>query len=151
VYLKTSLIQKTVFIDIMSLPEIDVKKTSPEEAHDRWEDITNLQEDTLRDVKDSKRNDIYLEKAEGNQEGNNPPLEGGPLEDAITLASTPRSEWTRDHVKEAEEARNFLARTKPQFEQSEGEPLMPEGPKIHKDEMSLIRWGFDPDTTDSFP
>jgi len=123
---------------------------SPEEAHDAWEDLVNINQSGLEKVKRSKRNKEYLDKAEGNQE-ENPPLEGGPLEDALTLAKTPRDEWTKKHRKEAEEASNFLARTFPQFEQSEGESLIDDEPKIHKDEMSLIRWGFDPDPSDGFP
>jgi len=131
-------------------PEKDISKMSPEKAHDAWEDLVNINQSGLEKVKRSKRNKVYLDKAEGNQE-KNPPLEGGPLEDALTLAKTPRDEWTKKHRKEAEEASNFLARTSAQFEQSEGEPLIDEEPKIHKDEMSLIRWGFDPDPSDGFP
>jgi len=131
-------------------PEKDIEEMSPEEAHDAWEDLVNINQSGLEKVKRSKRNKEYLDKAEGNQE-ENPPLEGGPLEDALTLAKTPRDEWTKKHRKEAEEASNFLARTFPQFEQSEGESLIDDEPKIHKDEMSLIRWGFDPDPSDGFP
>jgi len=131
-------------------PEKDMEKMSPQEAQDYWEELVNINQSGLEKVKKSKRNKIYLDKAEGNQE-KNPPLEGGPLEDALTLAKTPRDEWTKKHRKEAEEASNFLARTSAQFEQSEGEPLIDEEPKIHKDEMSLIRWGFDPDPSDGFP
>jgi len=131
-------------------PDKDIEKMSPEKAHDAWEDLVNINQSGLEKVKSSKRNKVYLDKAEGNQE-KNPPLKGGPLEDALTLAKTPRDEWTKKHRKEAEEASNFLARTSEQFEQSEGEPLIDDEPKIHKDEMSLIRWGFDPDPSDGFP
>jgi hypothetical protein len=96
-------------------------------------------------------NEVYLEKAEGNQT-ENPPIAGGPLEDAIHLASTPRDEWGADERAEAEEALNFGARTFAQFDQDEGEPLLPdEEPRIHKDEISLQRWGFDPKPGDDFP
>jgi len=101
-------------------------------------------------LKKSKRNKEYLDKAEGNQE-ENPPLEGGPLDDAINLAQTPRGEWTRKHREEAEEARNFLARSFPQFGQDEGEPLVDSEPRVHKGEMQLLRWGFDPAPGDGFP
>jgi hypothetical protein len=46
---------------------------------------------------------------------------------------------------------NFFSRTLAQFEQSEGEALIAdEPPKIHKDELSLMRWGVDPAPGDKF-
>jgi hypothetical protein len=132
--------------------EEDIEDLSPQQAHDRWEDVTNLQADDLRAVQDSRRNDIYLDRAEGNQGDDNPPIPGGPLDDAIHLASTPRSEWGPDERTEADEALNFLSRTLPQFDDDEGEPLRPDvEPRVHKDEMSLIRWGVDPNPDDGFP
>jgi hypothetical protein len=129
----------------------DIGSMDPAQAHDAWEEMTNLDTQGLKDLKQSKRNQIYLDKAKGNQTEDNPPLKGGPLEDALTLAQTPRGEWTRKHREEAEEARNFLARSFPQFQQSEGEALVEEKPKIHKGEISLMRWGFDPAPEDGFP
>jgi len=131
--------------------ESDTETLSPSEAHDRWEDVVNLDADELRDVQESERNAVYLNRAEGNQE-EDPPLEGGPLADAITLAETPADEWTDKHREEADEAINFLSRWRADFDQSEGEPLLEdEKPRIHKDEISGIRWGFDPDPDDEFP
>jgi len=130
----------------------DIEDLSPQQAHDRWEDVTNLQADELLAVQDSKRNDIYLDRAEGNQGDDNPPIAGGPLDDAIHLASTPREEWGPDERTEADEALNFLSRTLPQFDDDEGEALRPDvSPRVHKDEMSLIRWGVDPKPDDGFP
>jgi len=131
----------------------DIEEMRPERAHDAWEEMTNLDREELKQLRKSKRNKIYLDKAEGNQEKDeNPPIPGGPLEDAITLAETPRDQWGPDERAEAEEARNFLARTFPQFEQNEGEPLIEDKePKVHKDEISLMRWGFDPNPKDRFP
>jgi len=133
-------------------PEVAVEDdTDPETAHDRWTDMTNLEADDLRELQDSRRNEVYLEKAEGNQGSDDPPLPGGPLEDAITLAETPADEWTEDHVAEAAEARNFAARTLPQFEDGEGKPLLPEEePDVHKGELALQRWGIDPVEDDGF-
>jgi hypothetical protein len=130
----------------------DIEQLSPQQAHDRWEDVTNLQADELRAVQDSQRNDIYLDRAEGNQGSDNPPIPGGPLDDAIHLASTPREGWGPDERAEADEAVNFLSRTLPQFDDDEGEALRPDvSPRVHKDEMSLIRWGVDPKPDDGFP
>jgi len=131
--------------------ETDTEQLSPAQAHDRWEDVTNLDTPELERLEDSRRNELYLDAAEGNQDADNPPIPGGPLADAQHLASTPRDEWGADERAEAEEALNFLSRTMPQFEQSEGEPLIEdESPKIHKDELSIMRWGVDPKPSDDF-
>jgi hypothetical protein len=130
----------------------DTEQLAPAEAHDRWERVTNLQADELREVRESERNDEYLARAEGNQGDDDPPIPGGPLDDAIHLAATPRDEWGADERAEAHEAMNFLSRTTAQFAQDEGKPLLPdEEPRIHKDEMSLIRWGLDPAPEDEYP
>ncbi len=132
--------------------ETDISNMSPARAHDAWEEMTNLDLPELRDVRDSERNERYLDRAEGNQTDDNPPIPGGPLSDAITLAETPRDEWGADERAEAEEARNFLARTFPQYEEAQGSPLIEdEPPRVHKNEMSLLRWGFDPEPGDGFP
>lgn len=132
--------------------DTDTENLSPEQAHDRWEDVTNLQADDLRRLKRSERNDIYLDRAEGNQGDDDPPIPGGPLDDAIHLAETPRDEWGPDERAEAEEGINFLSRTLPQFDDDEGEPLRPDvEPRVHKDEISLQRWGLDPVPDDDFP
>lgn len=129
----------------------DTEELTPGQAHDRWEDVTNLQADDLRRLQNSKRNEIYLERAENNQEGGGA-LPGGPLEDAITLAETPREEWTAAHRAEAEEAINFLSRWRADFEQDAGEPLRPDiEPRVHKDELAGMRWGFDPAPEDGWP
>jgi hypothetical protein len=140
----------------MVLPDVDfdtdTETLTPQEAHDRWEDVTNLDAPELRAVEDSERNDIYLDRASGNQGDDDPPIEGGPLEDAIHLAETPRDEWGADERAEADEALNFLSRWEADFAQDEGEALLPEEePRIHKDELSGIRWGFDPAPGDEFP
>jgi hypothetical protein len=132
--------------------ETDTSKLSPQEAHDRWESVTNLDSADLERLEKSERNELYLKRADGNQTGD-PPLnpDSGPLADAQTLAETPRDEWTVDHRAEAEEAMNFFSRTLAQFDQSEGEALIEdEPPKIHKDELSLMRWGLDPNEEDGF-
>jgi hypothetical protein len=132
--------------------ETDTEQVSPQTAHDRWETVTNLQADDLRQLQDSERNQRYLEQAEGNQGDDNPPIAGGPLSDALHLATTDRDEWGSDERAEAEEAFNFLSRTLPQFDEDEGEPLIPgEDPRVHKDELSIMRWGVDPKPEDEFP
>jgi len=72
--------------------ETDIENLSPAEAHDRWEEVTNLQENDLRALKASERNDVYLDRAEGNQGADNPPIPGGPLD-----ATAPRMPKTSLH------------------------------------------------------
>jgi len=130
----------------------DIDSLDPADAHDAWTKMTNLDAGELQTVKESERNAAYLDAAEGNQGDDDPPIPGGPLDDAIHLAETPREEWGPDERAEAAEAENFLARTTAQFSQQEGEALLPDTePKIHKDEMSLIRWGYDPAPEDNYP
>jgi hypothetical protein len=120
---------------------------------ERWQDETNMSTDQLMDLQESRRNELYLERASGNESGDKP-LPGGPLEDAIAISKAVDGDraFDEDVKAEAEEALNFFARTKPQFDQSEGEPLLEdEDPRIHKGEISLMRWGFDPDPDDEFP
>jgi hypothetical protein len=132
--------------------ETDTEQLSPAEAHDRWERVTNLDADGLRDLKASERNDTYLNRAEGNQGSDDPPIPGGPLDDAIHLATTPRDEWGSEERAEADEAINFLSRWRADFEQNAGAALLPdESPRIHKDEIAGMRWGFDPAPGDEFP
>jgi len=132
--------------------ETDIEELSPGEAHDRWESVTNLDAEGLRDLKASERNDRYLDRAEGNQGDDDPPIPGGPLEDAIHLATTPRDEWGREERAEADEAINFLSRWRADFDQSDGDALLPdEAPRVHKDEIAGMRWGFDPAPEDEFP
>jgi len=132
--------------------ETDTEDLSPAEAHDRWESVTNLDAGGLRRLQASERNDIYLDRAEGNQGEDDPPIPGGPLEDAIHLARTPRDEWGPDERAEADEAINFLSRWRADFDQDAGEALLPEEPpRVHKDEIAGMRWGFDPAPEDEFP
>lgn len=132
--------------------ETDTEALTPAESHDRWERVTNLDAPALRRLQASERNDRYLDAAEGNQGDDDPPIPGGPLDDAIHLAATPRDEWGAEERAEADEAINFLSRWRADFEQSDGEALRPdESPRVHKDELAGMRWGFDADPEDEFP
>jgi hypothetical protein len=132
--------------------ETDTEALTPAKAHDRWERVTNLQADALRRLESSERNAEYLDRAENNQGDADPPIPGGPLDDAIHLASTPRDEWGSEERAEADEAINFLSRWRADFQQEAGEALLPdEPPRIHKDEIAAMRWGFDADPEDEFP
>jgi hypothetical protein len=128
----------------MTVPDIDDLE-DPEQAHDAWEDITDLDAAALRALEDDPYHEAYLDVAEG-REVDDEPLDGGPLEDALTLATTPRDEWEQEHLEEAAEAQNWLARHGAQFEPDEGEDLI-EGDDVYvnKREVAGARWGFDLD------
>lgn len=130
------------------------EELTPGQMHDRWEGMTNMQADDLRRLEESERYGLYLEDSgpDSGVERDDPPIPGGPLDDAIHLATTPRDEWGADEKEEAIEAENFLKRTVPQFDQDEGEALLPdEPPRIHRGEIALMRWASDPDKDDGWP
>lgn len=133
------------------MPKDITDDTTPREAHDIWESKTDLQAGDLRDLRGDPVHDAYLDVAEGTQGDDDPPIPGGPLDDAIHLAETPADEWGTDELAEAEEALNWQARHKPQFEPDAGEDLV-EGDDVrtNKREVAAARWGFDFDD-DSWP
>jgi hypothetical protein len=122
------------------------EELTPNELHDRFESVTNLEADGLREFKDSKFNAAYLEQnSEQAQEGNEP------LNDAIRLAETPADEW-RDkddgfnEVEEAEELLDFQRRTQGAIEsQGLGDNYLTDEEVMPKREAASIRWGIDPD------
>jgi len=132
--------------------ETDTEALAPTEAHDRWEDTTNLQADELRNLKDTAEHEAYLDKSSEKRQTSDPPIAGGPLDDAIHLAETPRDEWGKDERAEAEEALNWASRHRPQFDPDEGEDLTPgDGTKTTKADVAAARWGFDWRPDDDWP
>jgi len=124
--------------------DLDLSELTPGEAHDAWESATDLDAAELRGLRDDPFHDAYLDTAENNQGDDDPPIPGGPLDDAIHLAKTPRDEWGPDERAEAEEALNWGDRHGAQFEADEGEDLIPErDPFVNKREVAGARWGFD--------
>jgi hypothetical protein len=135
-------------------PEFDepMEDLTPQEAHDRWEAITNLQTDDLRRLPEREEHERYLEEASDGREESDPPLPGGPLDDAITLSATPRDEWTADHREEAAEADDWQSRHRAQFDPDDGEDLTPgDGVKTTKADVAGWRWGFDWRLDDDLP
>jgi hypothetical protein len=117
---------------------------TPKQIHDRWERATNLQAAQLRDLRDTREHDAYLEQASDGREESDGPIPGGPLDDAIHLAETPRTEWGADEKVEAREALNYARRHVPQYAKSDGEDLTPgDGVKTTKADVAHARWGFD--------
>lgn len=131
--------------------ETDTEDLTPGQAHDRWESVTNLQADDLQGLRDTPEHDAYLQTASDQRQTDDPPIPGGPLDDAIHLAETPRDEWGPDERAEADEALNWAARHRPQFEKSEGEDLVDGPPKTTRADVSAARWGFDWRPDDDWP
>jgi hypothetical protein len=129
------------------------EELTPSQLHDRFERVTNLDADELREVKDSERNRVYKER---NSDAAQPGDE--PLDDAIRLAETPASEWEDkddafNEVEEARELLDFVDRTAAQGASRDKDRAMipEEEPHYGKQEMSLVRWGVDPYPDDSYP
>jgi len=134
--------------DIPDLPE----DPTGEQVHDAVDEVTNMTVGELREWQDSELRDEYLDAANEGKEQSDEPLPGGPLEDTITLLTTPADEYDEAHIEEGEELVNFAARTLPQFERSEGEDLLPEQhPGVHKGYAQLPNWGIDPFLGDDSP
>lgn len=135
-------------------PDLDfdtpTKDLTPGQAHDRWESVTNMDEAELRGLKYDPEHEAYLEAASGRQKSD-PPIPGGPLDDAIHLASTPRDEWGADEREEAADTIAFGARHIKQFDPDEGEDLIDGPPRVHKREVALARWAFDMEDGDDWP
>jgi len=131
--------------------ERDTEQLSPAEAHDRWEQATNLQADDLRELRKTKAHKRYLETASEQRQTSDPPISGGPLEDALHLATTPRDAWGPDERAEAEEALNWASRHRPQFDPDAGEDLVEGPPRTTKADVAGARWGFDWRPDDGWP
>jgi hypothetical protein len=131
--------------------ETDTEDLTPGQAHDRWESATNLQADDLSRVRNLEEHDAYLDAASDKRQTDDPPIPGGPLDDAIHLATTPRDEWGPDERTEAEEALNWASRHRPQYEKSEGGDLVEGAPKTSKADVAGWRWGFDWRLEDGLP
>lgn len=133
--------------------ETDTEDLTPGQAHDRWESVTNLQADELKRLEGLAEHEAYLDEASSQRQGvDDPPIPGGPLEDAVHLATTPRDEWGPDERAEADEAINWASRHGSQFDPAEGEDLTPgDGVKTTKADVAGWRWAFDWRLDDDLP
>ena len=119
---------------------------TPQQLHDRIDEVTNLSADELRAFKDSDFNDAYNRvKSDAAQPGDEP------LDDVIRLLETPASEYrdVDDGFNEVEESRELLSfqrRTQAQIEsQGLGENYLTDLEVMQVREAASIRWGINPD------
>jgi hypothetical protein len=124
-------------------PDADL---TPEQLHDRIDEVTNLTADELRAFKGSDFNQDYNRvKSDAAQPGDEP------LDDVIQLLETPASEYRDmdDGFNEIEEGRELLSfqrRTQAQIaSQGLGENYLTDLEVMQVREAASIRWGIDPD------
>src|SRR6056297_847734 len=124
-------------------PDADL---TPEQLHDKIDEITNLTADDLRAFKGSDFNQQYNRvKSDAAQPGDEP------LDNVIRLLETPASEYRDmdDGFNEIEEGRELLSfqrRTQAQIEsQGLGENYLTDLEVMQVREAASIRWGIDPD------
>jgi len=124
-------------------PDADL---TPEQLHDRIDQITNLTADELRAFKGSDFNQQYNRvKSDAAQPGDEP------LDDVIRLLETPASEYRDmddgfDEIEEGRELLSFQRRTQAQIaSQGLGENYLTDLEVMQVREAASIRWGIDPD------
>lgn len=111
-----------------------------EKVWDAFQDSVNMSAGELEAWKGSEQFEAYADAKSGGQ----PPTE--PIDDAIRLLETPKSEWedTNDgfnEVEQAEELVNFNARMSAN---DSGDPIPGTDPPLSKRDASLISWARDP-------
>lgn len=120
---------------------------SPQEIHDELANATNMTPSELDDLKETNNWDIYGERKSGGEDL------AEPVDDMIRLLETPASEYEDkddgfNEVEEANQALSFLGRMKGV---EDGDPMPDSDPPMSKRDMSLLAWGYDPDSDDGWP
>ena len=110
-----------------------------------FQERVNMSVGELEAWKDSENFDVY----ESQKSGGQPIME--PVNDAIRLLETPKSEWrdVDDGFNEFTEANELLAFTGRMKEAEQGDPMSGTDPPLSKRDASLINWGFDPNPGES--
>jgi len=124
-------------------PDADL---TPEQLHDRIDEVTNLTADELRAFKGSDFNQEYNRvKSDAAQPGDEP------LDDVIRLLETPASEYREvddgfNEIQQGRELLSFQRRTQAQIgSQGLGENYLTDLEVMQVREAVSIRWGIDPD------
>jgi len=113
---------------------------------DDFQDTVNMSVSELESWKESDNYAAYQERKSGGQEGTEP------IDDAIRLLETPKSDWEDkddgfNEVKEANELLSFVGRMS---ENNRGDPIPDTDPELSKRDASLLSWGFDPNEGKDF-
>jgi len=111
-----------------------------------FQDSVNMGADELRDWRESAQFEAYTEHKSGGQE----PTE--PINDAIQLLETPKSEWSckDDGFNECEQAEELVNFNSRMGANESGDPIPGTDPPLSKRDASLLSWGQDsnPDRKD---
>ena len=120
--------------------------TEIDEIWKDFQDTVNMTASELEAWKESENYDQYQEYKSGGQEGTEP------IDDAIRLLETPKSEWEDkdDGFNEVEQANELLAFTGRMGEVEPGEPIPGTDPELSKQEASMLSWGVDPNEGKDF-
>jgi len=128
--------------EIFPIPDKpDDDKLDKQALKGRLKSVVNLTPAQLREFRDSKYNQAYLDQnSSGAQPGNEP------LNDIIRLLETPWYDWTKRDVQDAQEALNWWRRHGKQMQsRGLGDNFLTDNEDMQKSEASGIRWGRDPD------
>ena len=111
-----------------------------DELYDRFNDRVNMSVAELEAWKNSENFDTYAEKKAGGEDIQTP------VNDAIQLLETPKSEWedVDDGFNEVEEANQLMSFTSRMQGVEQGDPMAGSDPELSKRDASLINWGVDP-------
>lgn len=111
-----------------------------DEGYEDFQSTVNMTVNELEAWKDSNNYAEYQERKSGGQSGTEP------IDDAIRLLETPKSQWEDEddgfnEYEQAEELTSFVARAS---EIEPGDPIPNTDPELSKQEASLLSWGVDP-------
>lgn len=120
-------------------------KDSPEKVWERFRERVNMTPGELRSWKESDNFGVYEERKSGGEDILTP------VNDAIRLLETPKSEWrdVDDGFNEIEEANQLLGFTSRMQGAEQGDPMPGTDPPLSKRDASLINWAFDPNSDES--
>lgn len=110
-----------------------------------FQNMTNMTVSEAEAWKDSENFDAYAERKSGGEDIKEP------INDAIRLMETPKSEWEDkddgfNEIEEANQLKSFISRMKAN---NRGEPMPNTEPPLSKRDASLINWMFDPNPNKS--
>lgn len=118
-----------------TLPDPPFGRLGPQEVHDAVDEATNM---TVTELEAFKRSDNFEEYAD-RKTGGQPATE--PVDDAIELLETPKSQYDDELADEGRELLGFLSRS---VSDSAGEPMPGTDPPLSKDTAEDLAWGWDP-------
>lgn len=111
-----------------------------DDVYSEFQSTVNMTATELEAWRDSENYAEYQERKSGGQPGTEP------IDDAIRLLETPKSEWEDkdDGFNEVEQARELNAFVDRMSQVEPGDPIPGTDPELSKRDASLLSWGRDP-------